>query len=365
MTARAVAGGDVGRAGARGAGREPADAGRGARRDRAAPGASPACGRRSSARGSSWRERRESCASGGREIVLGLLVAGVAVSPWTDSAADSSLRAHMLQHLALLLVAAPLLVLGSPRRGALRALPRPLARAALALGHPVRRPVAFAAAELGTHFTPLYDLAARNTACARRRARAAPRAGSALLVGRLGPATSLAARVLLLLFAMPVHAVVGVVLLLDDRPRYAAYPSLADQHDAAALDWSLGSMLLGAALALAGWRWVATEQRRTLAGRRTDDEAAPRRRVARARARPRRRGRPRERQAAVRADVRAVPRAGRPWREVERPGAARRRRRGCGLLPLDGSNAARPSGGTVSRRARVLTRRDRGPSSTS
>jgi putative membrane protein len=198
-------------------------------------------------------------------IVLGVLVAAGAVSPWADTAADASLRAHMVQHLALMLVAAPLLVLGIPRHGALRALPRSLARAAVVLGNPVVGLSALAAAEIGTHFTPLYELAAENVA--------AHVAEHALLLGGgllfwwsvLGPTTSLAARVLLLLFAMPVHALVGVVLLLDDRPRYAAYPSLTDQHAAAALDWSVGSMLLGSALALAGWRWIATEQRRTLA----------------------------------------------------------------------------------------------------
>jgi cytochrome c oxidase assembly factor CtaG len=198
-------------------------------------------------------------------IVLGVLVAAVAVSPWADSAADASLRAHMVQHLALMLVAAPLLVLGIPRRGALRSLPRPVAHAALGVGRPVVGLAAFAAAELGTHFTPLYELASRNAA--------AHVAEHALLLGGgllfwwavLGPTTSLASRVLLLVFAMPVHALVGVVLLLDDRPRYSAYPSLAGQHSAAALDWAVGSMLLGSALALAGWRWIAAEQRRTVA----------------------------------------------------------------------------------------------------
>lgn len=198
-------------------------------------------------------------------IVLGVLVAAVALSPWADSAADASLRAHMLQHLALMLVAAPLLVFGIPRRGALRSLPRRLARATVALGHPVVGLAGFAAAELGTHFTPLYDLAARSVAA--HVAEHALMLGGGLLFwwAVLGPTASLASRVLLLLVAMPVHAVVGVVLLLDDRPRYAEYPSLGDQHAAAALDWSVGSMLLGAALALAGWRWIATEQRRTLA----------------------------------------------------------------------------------------------------
>jgi len=133
-------------------------------------------------------------------IVLGALVVAVALSPWADSAADASLRAHMLQHLALMLVAAPLLVLGIPRRGALRSLPRALARTALALGHPAVGATAFAAAELGTHFTPLYELAARNTAV--HVAEHALLLGGGLLFwwAVLGPATSLASRVLLLLF---------------------------------------------------------------------------------------------------------------------------------------------------------------------
>ena len=198
-------------------------------------------------------------------ILLGALIVAAALSPWTDGAADASLRAHMLQHDALLFVAAPLLVLGIPRHGALRGLPRSVARALVALGKPVPALAAFAAVEFGIHFTPFFELAAVHTWAHVLEHLAFLVGGIVFWWAVLGPTASLAARALLLLLAMPLHALVGVVLLLDDHARYAHYPSLAEQHSAASLDWSLGSLLLGAALAVAGWRWISTEERRAAA----------------------------------------------------------------------------------------------------
>lgn len=77
----------------------------------------------------------------------------VAVAEWSplDAWAAFLLSAHMVQHLLLVLVAAPLLLLGSPFLPLLRGLPRPVARDALApflnapelrrLGHRMTHPV--------------------------------------------------------------------------------------------------------------------------------------------------------------------------------------------------------------------------------
>lgn len=71
------------------------------------------------------RRRGGSAAPGWRAwcFVAGLLVAVAVLLPPADALADRLLSAHMAQHLALILVAAPLLVLGRPGLPMLLALP--------------------------------------------------------------------------------------------------------------------------------------------------------------------------------------------------------------------------------------------------
>ncbi|HEY7516863.1 MAG TPA: cytochrome c oxidase assembly protein [Methylomirabilota bacterium] len=59
---------------------------------------------------------------------LGTLIAVAAVAPPMHAAADASVAAHMVQHLVLILAAAPLLVLGHPVRLLPASVVRPLAR---------------------------------------------------------------------------------------------------------------------------------------------------------------------------------------------------------------------------------------------
>jgi putative membrane protein len=89
---------------------------------------------------------------------LAFLLAGLAVD-------DVSLPLHMAGHGVVVAVAAPLLVLTRPVTGLLRALPRPAARRlAFALRSPALRAalwpplalLAFVAAQLAFHLTPLY-----------------------------------------------------------------------------------------------------------------------------------------------------------------------------------------------------------------
>jgi putative membrane protein len=183
------------------------------------------------------------------------------LGPWTDAAADRTLTAHMLQHVALTMAAAPLLVLGSGR--VLRMLPRRVARALVRLGHPLFGWTAFAAVTLGTHFTGFYDYALEH-----EWAHALEHAlylGSAVwfwwpVLGRRWRAA-----VPYLLTAMPLQAAVGVVLLSSDKPFYEHYPSVADQHRGAALMWLLGSLVMAAALVWAAWDWLRAEERRAVA----------------------------------------------------------------------------------------------------
>jgi putative membrane protein len=191
----------------------------------------------------------------------GLIVILIALSPWTDAAADRTLTAHMLQHVALTMAAAPLLVLGS--RGVLRVLPRSVGRAAVRLGHPVLGWTAFGVVELGSHFTGFYDYALEHE-------------WAHGLEHGLYLATAVwfwwpvlgrrwRGAVPYLLAAMPVQAAIGVVLMTSDRLFYAHYPSLSDQHRAGALMWSSGSLVMAAAIVWTAWAWLRAEERRALA----------------------------------------------------------------------------------------------------
>ncbi|MGI8580444.1 MAG: cytochrome c oxidase assembly protein, partial [Solirubrobacteraceae bacterium] len=120
-----------------------------------------------SARGLAWPARRTVAFIGGLVALL------AALAPPLGTQDTRLLSLHMVQHGLLTLVAAPLLVSGAPLRLALRrlsghrrrALGRVLAARPL---HVLTRPAVglglFAAVLLGTHLTPVYDLAVRNEA---------------------------------------------------------------------------------------------------------------------------------------------------------------------------------------------------------
>lgn len=194
-------------------------------------------------------------------LVAGVVVVVAALGPWTDGAADRTLTAHMLQHVALTMLAAPLFVLGSG--SVLRVLPRRVGRSLVRIGHPLLGWSAFAAVQLATHFTGYYDHALEH-----QWAHALEHAlylGSAVwfwwpVLGRRWRGA-----VPYLLAAMPVQAAIGVVLLSSDRLFYEHYRSLADQHRGGALMWLVGSLVMAAALVWAAWDWLRAEERRALA----------------------------------------------------------------------------------------------------
>lgn len=219
---------------------------------------------------------------------LGVLVVVAALSPWVDAPADERLSVHMAQHLALALVAAPLLVAGSPIGLALRALPlggaRALARvlrspAGRTLTHPLVTWTLFAATMAGTHLTGLYELALRHEAV--HGAEHAAYLGTAFLfwlpvlgTEPLPHRPGWTGRMLYLLTAMPAMGFAGVVLSTEQHVRYAAYlaparrlgiSALADQHAAGALMWAGGGTIAAVLTLVAAWSALVQEERRALA----------------------------------------------------------------------------------------------------
>jgi putative copper resistance protein D len=214
-------------------------------------------------------------------VAFGSALAAAAVSLLgpIDTLADSSLSWHMVQHLALAFVVAPLLLLGAPIRLALAALPAAGASrlsAALhslparAIANPAVAWLQFAAVLYGAHFSPLYEGALEHPwihACEH-----ALFLGSALVfwtpVLAVAPAPRAPAhivRLLMLFLALPMSAFLGFIFFVMRAPLYPHYANvagaLADQQNAGAVMWISGGGPILAALLWCVADWGARERR--------------------------------------------------------------------------------------------------------
>lgn len=231
---------------------------------------------------------------------LGLLALVVALDGPPDVLSDSSFLAHMVQHLLLQLVAAPLLLLGGPVGVVLRADPPWFPRRALVrllrsrgvrvLTHPVTALGTFATVLVGSHLTPLYELALRHEGVHDLEHLAYfvtallfwwPAIGVDPAPHRMGHP----ARLLYLFLAMPVMAFLGVAIADSGHVLYASYVAspppwgatpLADQRAAGTVMWVAGMFTVVPAMAAVLWQWLDEDSRRQL---RSDERARQGRRV--------------------------------------------------------------------------------------
>lgn len=217
---------------------------------------------------------------------LGLLTLVVALDGPPDVFSGSSFLAHMVQHLLLQLVAAPLLLLGGPVAVVLRADPPWFRRRVLVrllrsrwvqlLTNPVTTLAAFAAVLVGSHLSPLYELALQHEGV-----HELEHLGyfvTALLfwwpaIG-VDPAPrrmAHPARLLYLFLAMPVMAFLGVAIAGSRHVLYAAYLAdpppwgatpLADQRAAGTLMWVGAMFTVVPAMAAVLWQWLDEDGRR-------------------------------------------------------------------------------------------------------
>jgi len=212
-------------------------------------------------------------------FLSGVAVLVIALASPIDTYADVSFTVHMVQHLLLSFVAPPLLALGAPIALALRAsAPRTRSRlrtwlrgrTARALANPVVGFVAFATLPFVVHFSPLFDLALRNTWV---------HAGEHLLLLAVGaiywwPLVGAdpiphrpghGVRVLSMLLMLPAQSFVALAITAASAPLYPTYAALpapfgpnalADQRAAAAVMWVIGAILTisFALAAAAAWR---------------------------------------------------------------------------------------------------------------
>jgi len=184
----------------------------------------------------------------------------------------------MVQHLAMIVVAAPLLVVARPLDTARRARTRRGHRPGAIerrTAHTWRRagtvvaPLGFAVVLVGTHLTGVYDAALRHR-WVHELEHVAYAVSAVALWGaiRAGGTRRAVGRVGAVFGVIACTAFVGVVLISATTPLVPTYaallgtgPALADQRHAAALMWVTGMLTTLPLLLLAVWRWAETEER--------------------------------------------------------------------------------------------------------
>jgi len=235
----------------------------------------------------------------------GLVTIAIALMSGIERYDTTLFSIHMVEHLLLMLVAAPLLVLAAPITQILRfASPRVRKRVILpilgsgpvaALAHPVVAWLAFTLVLWVSHFSSLFEAALENQAV--HDFEHVLYLGAALLfwwpVIALDPAPhrlNHPARIGYLLLQMPLSSFLAMAVLFTDAPLYSHYATLgspygisalADQQLAAGIMWIVSDVVfIGSILLLVG-RWMRHEERDAVAA---DRRADPARRAIRERA---------------------------------------------------------------------------------
>jgi putative membrane protein len=212
----------------------------------------------------------------------GLGVLFVALVGPIDASVDTSFSMHMVQHLLLTMVAAPLLLLGAPITLALAAWPRS-SRTSLAhllhsapvrlVSNPIVAWATFFAVLWVAHLTGLYEAALRNTGI--HALEHITFLLAALMfwapIVRADPSPSVLsypAKILYLFVAMPAMALLGLTIVSARDVLYPTYAqaegvarALADQRTAGAIMWGGTMVLIVPALGSVLWEWMAADER--------------------------------------------------------------------------------------------------------
>ena len=243
----------------------------------------------------------------------GLAVIGLALVSPIEAYEGSLFSVHMVQHMLLELVAAPLLLAGGPITLALRASTPSVRRRLLsilqsramhALAFPVLAWLVFAAVNWGWHFSTLYDQALENPPL--HYLQHATFLGAALLFwwpilgADPGPwRLPHPVRLLYLFLAMPQNSFLGVALMSAGSVLYPHYLTnardwgptpLEDQQLGGVLMWVGGDLAFLTGMGIVVALWMTHEDRRTrradarLAADRSAQLAAERARLATERA---------------------------------------------------------------------------------
>ena len=230
----------------------------------------------------------------------GLVTIGLALLSPIEAYEGQLFSVHMVQHMLLQLVAAPLLLAGAPITLTLRAARPSVRRRLLAIlqsrivhviSFPLVAWVVFAAVNWGWHFSSLYDDALESTAL--HYLQHLTLLGAALLfwwpaIGADPSPWRLPhpVRLFYLFLAMPQNSFLGVAIMQANQVLYPHYvtnlrawgPSpLEDQQLGGVIMWTLGDVAFLVGMGIVVWIWVRHEDRRTVRlDRRLEAERAAR-----------------------------------------------------------------------------------------
>jgi putative copper resistance protein D len=223
--------------------------------------------------------------------LAGLAVVFVALQSSLDTYSETLFSVHMVQHLLLTMVAAPLLALGAPitlllrvaRSGTRQRVILPVLRSRVVslLAFPVVTWVVFSGFMYAAHFSPLFDAALESPLL--HQVEHALFLGTALLFWwpavaadpaphRMPPA----GRVAYLFLGMPYSSFLGLAIFSSPAVLYPHYATLRlgwgpsameDQAIAGGIMWAGGDLLFLGALGIAVWAWLRDEDAK---GRRAD-----------------------------------------------------------------------------------------------
>lgn len=199
----------------------------------------------------------------------------IASSPPFERLAERSFTGHMVQHLVVILIAAPACVIAHPITIGLRAGVLPAGSFGRRLGRewqrvaPIVGPALLIAVLYATHLTALYDDALGNRWIHEFEHAAylgaAVAAWSALLASRRVLAPARIAGVFAIIAS---SALLAVIIMTANSPLIATYAArlgtadaIDDQRSAAALMWVSGMATTLPLMVANVWRWAATEER--------------------------------------------------------------------------------------------------------
>ena len=205
----------------------------------------------------------------------GVALVALASSPWLERLAEDSFTGHMVQHLVVIVAAAPLLVLARPVRTIERAGFLPTTAAGRRIGSwwrragPVAGPALFVVVLFVTHLTSIYDRALDDRLLHEAEHAAYLLAAVAMWAAVLGVGRAAAvARIGSVFGVIAGGALLAMILLAATEPlmptyaeRLGAARALDDQRTAAAIMWVTGMFTTLPLLVLAVWRWASAEER--------------------------------------------------------------------------------------------------------
>ena len=198
----------------------------------------------------------------------------VASLPFMEGLAERTFAGHMVQHLLVIILAAPLLVLARPVHTLLLAgwLPTTAQGRRLAAwwhrAAPLLGPGLFVVVLFVTHLTAIYDDALSNRWLHEAEHAAYLLSACAMWTAVLGVGRVAAvARIGSVFGVIAGSALLGIVLLAATEPlmptyeaRLGAAVALDDQRSAAAIMWVSGMLTTLPLLVVAVWRWASTDQ---------------------------------------------------------------------------------------------------------